>query len=145
MRSTSDRVRQALSFEIIGLLIAAPLFAWVFGHPLNEIGPLAILGATAATIWNYLYNLFFDHLLRRMTGTPKKTLPIRVVHAFLFETTLLVLLLPLFAWWLGITLVEALVMDISFAAFYLVYAFVFTWAYDTLFPPYGTAYTEEGH
>ncbi|WP_299821072.1 chlorhexidine efflux transporter [uncultured Jannaschia sp.] len=41
MRSTSDRIRQAVSFELVGLLIAVPLFSWIFGHPLNEMGPLA--------------------------------------------------------------------------------------------------------
>ena len=33
MRSTKDRIRQALSFEIIGLIIVTPLFAWLFSHP----------------------------------------------------------------------------------------------------------------
>ena len=97
-----------------------------------------------ATVWNYLYNLGFDHVLRRTTGTLHKTLPIRVVHALLFEATLLLLLLPLFAWWLGITLLEALLMDISFAAFYALYAFVFTWAYDAVFPPDRAAAMAEG-
>ncbi|WP_396280133.1 chlorhexidine efflux transporter [Histidinibacterium aquaticum] len=32
----------------------------------------------------------------------------------------------------------ALVMEFSFATFYMVYAFVFTWGYDTLFPPQRT-------
>ena len=45
------------------------------------------------------------------------------------------ILLPIFAWWLNVSLTTALVMDMSFAAFYMVYAFVFTWGYDTLFPP----------
>lgn len=145
MRTTLDRIRQAVSFEIIGLLIATPLFAWAFGHSLEEMGVIAVLGATAATVWNYLYNLGFDHLLRRMTGTTRKTVPIRIAHAILFESTLLVLLLPLFAWWLGITLIEALVMDLSFAAFYAVYAFVFTWAYDALFPPEGAQVAKDAH
>lgn len=134
MRRTFDRIRQAVSFEVVGLLIAAPLFAWVFAHPLDEIGLLTLLCATAATLWNYLFNLGFDHALRWLTGRTTKTVAIRVLHAILFEATLLLLLLPLFAWWLAISLVEALLMDLSFAAFYAAYAFVFTWAYDTLFP-----------
>ena len=134
MRSTSDRIRQAVSFELVGLLIAVPLFSCIFAHPLNEMGPLAILGATAATAWNYLFNLGFDHSLRRAKGTARKTVPIRIVHALLFEATLLVLLLPLFAWWLGITILAALIMDLSFAAFYAVYAFAFTWIYDSMVP-----------
>ncbi|KAA9009024.1 PACE efflux transporter [Histidinibacterium aquaticum] len=135
MRSTPDRIRQAVSFELIGILIVTPLFAWAFDHPMGDMGILVVLGATAATAWNYLFNLGFDHLLNWRRGDVRKTLPLRVVHAVLFEATLLVLLLPLFAWWLDVSLLAALVMEISFATFYMVYAFVFTWGYDTLFPP----------
>lgn len=135
MRSTADRIRQAVSFEIIGLLIVTPLFACAFEHPMGDMGTLALIGATAATGWNYLFNLVFDYVLISWRGDPRKTLPLRVSHAVLFEVTLLVILLPLFAWWLSLPLVAALLMDLSFAAFYMGYAFVFTWGYDTLFPP----------
>lgn len=135
MRSTADRIRQAVSFELIGILIVTPLFAWAFDHPMGDMGVLVVLGATAATAWNYLFNLGFDHVLNWRRGDVRKSLPLRVVHAVLFEATLLLLLLPLFAWWLDVSLVAALLMEASFAAFYMVYAFVFTWGYDTLFPP----------
>ena len=135
MRSTTDRIRQAISFELIGILIVTPLFAWTFGHPIGDMGLLVVLGATAATAWNYIFNLVFDHVLLKVRGDVRKTLPLRVVHAVLFEATLLLLLLPLFACWLDVSLVSAMLMEISFAAFYMVYAFVFTWGYDTLFPP----------
>lgn len=135
MRSTADRIRQALSFEILGVLIVTPLFAWVFDRPLGDMGILVLLGATAATTWNYVFNLIFDHALRWRRGDVRKTLPLRIVHAVLFEATLLILLLPIFAWWLGFSMIEALLMELSFAGFYMIYAFVFTWVYDTLFPP----------
>ncbi|WP_163849139.1 PACE efflux transporter [Pseudooceanicola aestuarii] len=135
MRGTADRIRQAISFEIIGLLIVTPLFAWLFNHPLGDMGMLALLGATAATGWNYVFNLLFDHALNRLRGDTRKTLALRILHAALFEATLLVLLLPIFAWWLNVSLITALMMELTFAAFYMVYAFVFTWGYDTLFPP----------
>ncbi len=52
----------------------------------------------------------------------------------------IVLLIPFIAWYLGISLVAALVMDIAIVVFYLVYAFVFNIAYDKLFPlPVGQA------
>ena len=38
---------------------------------------------------------------------------------------------------LGVSLAEALLMDLSFSAFYMAYTFVFTWGYDGLFPPAG--------
>ncbi len=134
MRSTFDRIRQALSFEV-GLLIVTPLFAWAFDHPLGKIGSVALVGATVATLWNYAYNLGFDHALTRWRGDVRKTVTLRILHALSFEATLLAMLLPVFAWMLGISLIDALLMDLAFAAFYLVYTFVFTWVYDTLFPP----------
>ena len=141
MRSTADRIRQAVSFELIGILIVTPLFAWVFDHPMDDMGVLVVLGATAATAWNYLFNLIFDHVLNWRRGDVRKTLPLRIVHAAHFEATLLLLLLPIFAWWLDASLVTVLLMEISFAVFYMVYAFVFTWGYDTLFPPQRTGRT----
>lgn len=135
MRTTSDRIRQALSFEIIGLIIVTPLFAWVFSHPMEQTGVLALIGATGAMAWNYLFNWGFDALLARYRGDVNKTLALRIVHAVAFELTLMAILLPLFAWWMGISLLEAFLIDVAFAAFYMIYAFVFTWGYDALFPP----------
>ena len=127
--------------EFLRILIVTPLFAWVFDHPMGDMGVLVVLGATAATAWNYLFNLIFDHVLNWRRGDVRKTLPLRIVHAALFEATLLLLLLPIFAWWLDAALLTVLLMEISFAAFYMVYAFVFTWGYDTLFPPQRTGRT----
>ncbi len=44
MRTTRDRLRHAIGFELIGLLIAAPLASWVTGVGLNHMGPLALFG-----------------------------------------------------------------------------------------------------
>ena len=134
MRSTADRIRHALSFEIIALLIVTPGSAWLFDKPIEQIGVVAVVSASIATGWNYLYNLGFDHALRRLRGTVKKTVPIRVIHAVTFEIGLLFVLLPFIAWYLGISLTEAFLIDVSLAVFYLVYAFVFNWIYDVIFP-----------
>lgn len=137
MRSTSDRIRHAISFEVIGLALVMPLGAWAFGLSLHDSGAIGIAGATLATVWNYFYNLGFDHLLLRLRGGVAKTLMIRVLHAVGFELGLLMALMPMIALWLGISLWEAFLMDMSFAGFYLVYAFVFNWAYDRIFPVAG--------
>ncbi|WP_323036960.1 PACE efflux transporter [Pararhodobacter sp.] len=134
MRTTPDRIRHAVSFEIIGLALVTPLGALVFDKPVNAIGVIALVGASLATLWNYLYNLGFDHLMQRALGHTRKTVALRVLHALLFEAGLLLVLLPFIAWYLDLTLWQALAMDISFAAFYLVYAFVFNWTYDLIFP-----------
>ena len=135
VRTTLDRIRQALAFEILGILIVTPLFSWLFDHGMAEIGVLAIISGTLATLWNYLFNLGFDHALLRWRGTARKTLPLRIAHAALFELSFMALLLPVVAWWLGISLLAALLLDLSFAVFYLGYTFVFTLGYDRLYPP----------
>lgn len=134
MRSTSDRIRHAISFEIIGLALVTPLGALAFGMPLADVGVVGVAGATLATGWNYLYNLGFDHAMQRLTGGTRKSLAVRVLHAVLFEGGLLLALLPLIAWYLDVSLLDAFLMDVSFALFYLVYTFVFNWAYDRIFP-----------
>ncbi|WP_417628294.1 PACE efflux transporter [Pararhodobacter aggregans] len=134
MRSPLDRLRHAVSFEVIALLLVVPLGAAAFGMPIHDIGVVGVVSATLATLWNLLYNWFFDLALSRARGTTLKTLPLRLLHALLFEGGLLLVLLPFIAWYLGVTLWQALVMDLSFALFYLVYAFGFNWGYDRLFP-----------
>lgn len=134
MRTTADRIRHAISFEVIGLLLITPLGAWVFGLPMAEMGVVGVGGATIATAWNYVYNIGFDLALRRLTGRTVKSLGARVVHALLFEAGLLTVLMPFIAWYLDVGLLEAFLMDVSLALFYVVYAFLFNWAYDRLFP-----------
>ncbi|HBS48689.1 MAG TPA: hypothetical protein DEA05_00680 [Rhodobacteraceae bacterium] len=134
MRSTKDRIRHALVFEALALAIVIPLGAWVFDKPMFDIGVLGLASAMIAVAWNYLYNLGFDHAKRRLTGTVRKTPALRVAHAIAFEVGLLAVLLPLIAWYLDIGLWEAPVMDLGFAGFYVVYAFIYNWAYDVIFP-----------
>ena len=134
MRSPLDRLRHALSFEVIALLIVVPFGAVVFDKPLHDIGIVGVVSATLATGWNFAYNTVFDIALHRMTGSTLKSLRARILHAVTFEVGLLIVLLPFIAWYLGVTLWQALVMDLAFAAFYVVYAFVFNLAYDRLFP-----------
>ncbi|WP_107850871.1 PACE efflux transporter [Oceanimonas marisflavi] len=134
MRTTKDRIRHTIGFELLGLVIFTPLASLVFGFELHLMGVLAVAGSLIATVWNYLYNLLFDHAMLRWRGDVRKTTLIRVFHALLFEGGLLLLFLPMIAWYLGISLWDAFVMDIAMAAFYLVYAFFYNLAYDRIFP-----------
>nr|WP_196108056.1 MULTISPECIES: PACE efflux transporter [unclassified Ochrobactrum] len=140
MRSFMDRVRHAMMFEVIGLAIFIPGSAFILDKPAAEMGVIGIVSATTATVWNFLFNLGFDKAMLRFTGSVSKSMIVRVLHATLFEGGLVVLLIPFIAWYLGISLIAALVMDIAIVVFYLVYAFVFNIAYDKLFPlPVGQA------
>lgn len=134
MRTKSDRIRQAVSFELIGLATVTPLGSWIYGFPLLDIGTISVISSLVATCWNYVFNFIFDHALRYWRGTTAKTLPLRALHATAFELGLLLILLPIFSWWLDLGYVEAFMIQLSFALFYLVYTIVFTWVYDRVFP-----------
>lgn len=134
MRTTYDRIRHAICFEILGIVLIIPLGALGFGMEAKDIGVIVIAAATIATLWNYVYNLLFDKAMKRWKGSVHKTLAMRTIHAVLFECGLLLVTLPLIAFYLGIGMWQALVMDIAFVVFYLIYAFVYNWAYDRVFP-----------
>ncbi|MCJ2026370.1 PACE efflux transporter [Methylobacterium sp. J-067] len=134
MRSTRDRIRHAILFEVIGLLLIVPLGTVVFGLHAADMGVIGVGSALVATTWNYVYNLGFDRAMQRFAGHTRKSVVLRVAHAVLFEAGLLMILLPPIAWYLGIGLVEAFFMDLAIAAFYVAYAFFFNLAYDHAFP-----------
>ncbi|SPK73379.1 conserved membrane protein of unknown function [Cupriavidus taiwanensis] len=134
MRKTWDRIRHAVGFEVVGLLIFAPLASWAFGYELHQMGLIGAVASLIATGWNYLYNVLFDKGMLRFTGQLRKSVPVRVLHALLFELGLLVVFLPSLAWYLNISLIDALIMDIAVAGFYMVYALVYNWLYDIVFP-----------
>jgi uncharacterized membrane protein len=134
MRNTRDRIRHSVLFELIGLITVTPLGGWAFGVPISHFGIVAVVSTSLAMGWNYAYNLGFDHAMLRIYGDVRKSLRARIVHAGLFEFGLLCLLVPFIAWYLDVPLWQAFVMDVSLAGFYLVYAFVFNWIYDIVFP-----------
>lgn len=134
MRTTLDRVRHTLLFELIGLGLFIPLSSYVFKLPATHMGVIGIGSATAATLWNFLFNLFFDKAMHRNLGHTRKTWSLRFLHAALFELGLMLILVPPIAWYLGIGLMEAVVMDLAIVAFYMTYAFVFNVVYDRVFP-----------
>jgi uncharacterized membrane protein len=136
LRTWRDRLRQVLAFEAGGLLLITPPFSWASGAPvLDSLGLLALLALIAA-LWNACYNTVFDRLEARLAGRRADLRPPswRIVHALGFEGGLLFLTLPLIVAWTGLGWLEALVADLGLALAYTVYAYVFNWCYDRLFP-----------
>ncbi|WP_407332226.1 PACE efflux transporter [Enterovibrio sp. 27052020O] len=133
MRTMTDRIRHAIAFEVIGLILIVSILSQ-FGFDAAHTGVMGIAFSVIATGWNYIYNVWFDKAMMKRTGTTKKAQKHRILHAVLFELGLLWITLPAMAWWLNISLWQAFLMDIGLVAFYLVYAYVFNIAYDKLFP-----------
>jgi uncharacterized membrane protein len=134
MRTFRDRVRHALLFEAVALAIFIPGSAVLFNQPLDHMGVIGVASATLATLWNFIFNVGFDRAMLRLRGSIEKSMADRVVHTLLFEAGLVVMLIPLIAWYLGIGLWAALLMDIAIVTFYLIYGFLFNMAYDRIFP-----------
>ncbi|MGL4793885.1 MAG: chlorhexidine efflux transporter, partial [Aeromonas jandaei] len=59
--------------------------------------------------------------------------------AFGYEASFMMLSLPCVMFWLDLGLWEALLLDLGFVAFYLVYIILFTWAYERIWPLPATA------
>ena len=135
MRTTADRIRHSLLFELIGLVTCTPLASWILDKGLVQIAALSIMLSLTAMCVNYIYNLLFDLTLVRL-GRPVNVRPIwmRVIHAMLFEASLLFFTIPMVAWWLDMTLLTAFLTDMGFTLFFLIYAFVYNWVYDVVFP-----------
>ena len=57
----------------------------------------------------------------------------RVAHALGFEGGLALMLVPLMAWWFGIGLWQALVLEAGLLLFFLAYTYVFNWSFDSVF------------
>ncbi|CAI3949854.1 Uncharacterized membrane protein [Commensalibacter communis] len=134
MRSFRDRVRHAISYEIIGLFLFIPVGVLLFNQPVTEMSVVAIASSLVSTIWNFIYNISFDKIMVYFRSTTEKNVTIRVFHAILFEAGLTISLVPVVAWYLGISLITAFVMDITIVLFYLGYTFFFNLAYDYIFP-----------
>lgn len=129
-RSVVERVFHALVFEAIAITLTAGFLILVMEQPLSHAGGLAIAISTLAMGWNMLFNALFDRAQERMGF--QRTFGVRAVHASLFEIGLTIVVVPLAAWWLQISLLEALILDIGLLAFFLFYTFVYNLCYDLL-------------
>ncbi len=136
LRSFRDRLRQIALFEVGGLLLVTPPFAWASGVPLAQSAGLLALLALVAALWNGSFNTCFDWVEGRLTGrtADRRPLRLRCVHAALFEGGLLLITLPVIVVWTGMGWLEALVADLALAIAYTLYAFVFNLGYDRMFP-----------
>jgi uncharacterized membrane protein len=129
-KSLTERVFQAIGFEVFAVLMCTPLFAWLMDKPLFDMGVVAIANCFIALGWNVLFNGLFDRMLERFALTRSGWT--RLLHALLFEGGLVVVSVPLVAWWLNIGLLQALILDIGVLLFFLPYTYLYHWGYDVV-------------
>ncbi|MBK5553990.1 MULTISPECIES: multidrug/biocide efflux PACE transporter [unclassified Pseudomonas] len=129
-KSITERIFQAVGFETLAVMICTPLLAWVMDKPMVEMGLVTMAIAALALIWNVIFNGMFDRLLKRLDIV--RNAWVRVVHALLFEGGLIVMGVPLIAWWLSVSLWQAFLLDIGVLLFFLPYTYVYHWGYDVV-------------
>ena len=113
LRSPLDRARQVILFEVGGLILVTPPFAWASGVPAGDsIGLLALIALIAA-LWNGAYTTSFDWFEGRWSGrtADQRTTPWRVVHATGFELGLLLISLPIVMAWTSMGWLDALAAE----------------------------------
>lgn len=132
MQGTQRKVVQALLYELLGALFVSPAIAYAFDEGMAYSGALALLLSLCALLWNLLFNSLFEHWEARQVRR-SRSLQRRILHAAGFEGGLALLLVPLMAWWLEISWLQAFLADLGLLLFFFVYAFVFQWAFDLLF------------
>eukprot|EP01036_Dinobryon_divergens_P038918 gene38919-51164_t len=118
--------------EVVAIGLAGLGLMLMSGKSLLDSGSLAIATSSVAVVWNLVFNTFFERWEARQKTTGR-SVKRRVLHAVSFELGLIVMLVPLIAWWLGVSLWQALVMDMALVVFFLVYTFAFNWAFDEVF------------
>jgi uncharacterized membrane protein len=129
-KKLGERVLHAVLYEACAMALLVPLASLLMNESVLHMGALALMMSTAAMLWNMLFNALFDRF-ERARGL-KRTVAVRCVHALLFEGGLVVMLVPLAAWWLNVSYWQAFLLDLGFFAFFLPYTYVFNWLYDHL-------------
>jgi uncharacterized membrane protein len=131
-RPTLRRILYATSFELGGVLMSTLLLLAMAETSAGGSFLFSILASTVAMLWNLGFNAAFEAWETRQT-TRGRSLARRITHALLFEAGLAAALLPLTAWWFGVSLVTALLYEGVLIGAFLIYTYLFTWAFDRLF------------
>jgi len=118
----------AVLFEVVAnILVFIILMVFASAAP-AQTGVLTLVSSFLAMAWNYLFNLLFDTVQQRVGF--KKGLLVRSLHAILFEAGLLLVLVPFAAWWLAVTLLAAIRLELGLVLFFLIYTLLFNLAWD---------------
>jgi uncharacterized membrane protein len=132
MTPARRKIVYAISFEALGTLAASAYLSLV-----SEAGPastfvLSVLTATIALCWSFAFNTVFEAWETRQ-AVKGRSLKRRTAHALLFEGGLVLICIPVMAWWLQVGLLEALVYEAGLIVLFIAYTYLFTWGFDQVF------------
>jgi uncharacterized membrane protein len=136
IRNLRERVIQTFWFELLGLALVAPLFAYFSGVTAGDSFVLLLLLAIVVTLWSGVYNSAFDLAELRLAGrvASDRSHGWRVLHTIGLETSAVVMTWPLVVAVTKLGWQEALFADIGLTLAYVTYGYVFHLAFDRLRP-----------
>lgn len=132
MTPARRKIVYAVGFETLGTLVAS-LYLWLVSEasPASSLA-LSVLTATIALCWSFAFNTFFEAWEARQP-VKGRSLARRTAHALLFEGGLLLICIPVMAWWLEVGYLRALSYEAGLIALFVVYTYLFTWGFDRVF------------
>ena len=132
MTPTRRKIVYAVSFETLGTLVASVYLWLVSDADAGSSLALSVLTATIALSWSYVFNTIFEAWEARQP-VRGRSLKRRTAHALLFEGGLVLICIPVMAWWLQVGYLEALVYEAGLIALFIAYTYAFTWGFDRIF------------
>lgn len=132
MQGIKRRVTYVALYESTAFAITSTAFFLFSDKNAAHATTLGIITVLLAISWNWLFNSLFEAWEARQV-TRGRSLWRRVAHACGFEIGFIAITLPLFAWWLDLSLVDAFVLDLGLTLFFMVFTFAYNWLFDLAF------------
>jgi uncharacterized membrane protein len=132
MTPTRRKIVYAVTFEALGTLVASAALMLMSDASAGSSLALSVLTATIALCWSYVFNTGFEawEVRQEVRG---RSLRRRTAHALLFEGGLVLICIPVMAWWLEVGYLEAAIYESGLIALFIVYTYLFTWGFDRIF------------
>lgn len=135
IRTGLDRLRYALLFEGILVVLFTTAMVLLFDRGLLFMGGLSVVLSLVALATNFVYNYIVDGIDVRHGRIPTERSRMgRILHAVGFEFTLVIVSVPIIVWWMTWGWWQAIVFDAIAMAAIVIYTYFFTLAYDRIFP-----------
>lgn len=129
-RSITERIFHACTFEFFAIIFTMLIGIFLLNKPVSSMGIVSVLISVTALLLNILFNWLFDKLFPFVNGN--RPVKIRILHALGFEATLVLFTVPMLAYILKVSFLEAFMIEAGLLVFFLFYTYLYNWGYDQI-------------
>lgn len=129
-RSLKERIFHACVFEFFAVVFTMLIGIFLLNKPMDSMGIVAVLISLTALLLNIAFNWIFDKLFPFVNGD--RPVHIRILHALGFEATLVIFTIPMIAYILKMSFIDAFMFEIGLLIFFLFYTYLYNWLYDQI-------------